>query len=456
VLACALCGLASGHPPPAARGAAVAAPNVLIFVTDDQSRLTVTADVMPAVHQFMVAEGRSYPNFTVSDPLCCPSRASIMTGRLNHNNGVLSNDVITPRRLDLGSTIQCYLLRGGYRTSLYGKYLNHYPISRALPCLNDFAYHTGGNHTDLRFNTNGVVSTPPGYGDDYALDRFLAHLDQTEEVDTQPWFTYFATTYPHSPYTPRPEHEHDVIAPPPGTQGPALHETDISDKPSFIQAHAGPRGVNQTLDNELKMLRTVDDEFARIIAKLRANDELSNTLIFFVSDNGYLFGEHQLCCKSLPYWESINVPFFVRWPGHIPPGSTDTRFAENIDIAPTIINASGVTTKRLYPYDGRSLLRDWARPFIFNESFHIADGDPRNWQPSWRSLRTARYQYIEWLRQRRRNIIAREFYDLTADPYQLDNLLGDGNPSNDPPASLQKTLHARLMAASFCAGRTCP
>src|SRR4051812_6617520 len=82
-------------------------PNVLVFVSDDQTRNTVTPGIMPTVSQYMVAGGRTFPAFTDADPLCCPSRASIMTGRFNHNNHVYSNDARSPLNIDLQSTVQC-------------------------------------------------------------------------------------------------------------------------------------------------------------------------------------------------------------------------------------------------------------------------------------------------------------------------------------------------------------
>ena len=426
-------------------------PNVLVFVSDDQSRRTVTRAVMPTVYRVMVAGGRTYPGFTVTDPLCCPSRASIMTGRFNHNNRVLSNDTRTPLNIDIRSTIQCYLHDAGYATALYGKFLNHFPLSFDQPCLSDYAINPGQRHSEVDVSVNGTIVRPPGWIDEFDLDRASRFLDRGERRDRRPWYLYFSDSYPHSPYVPRPEHANDVIAPPPGTIGPAVGEADVSDKPIFVQQNGGATRTNQTIENELRMLRTVDEHFAALIARLRADGELPYTLIVYISDNGYLFGEHDLWGKSTPYSEAINVPFMLRWPGHVPAGTGARRNAQNIDIAPTIVHAAGISPALRYPYDGRSLLRRWSRPTIFTESFHPKwEVSRARWQPSWRSIRTRAYQYVEW---RQGTLITREYYDLRSDPHQLVNLLGNGTHADDPQHL--RALHALVVDYAHCAGRTC-
>ena len=200
-------------------------PNVLVFVADDQTRSTVTPQIMPSVYQYMVAGGESFPNFTDADPLCCPSRASIMTGRFNHNNHVYSNDKRSPLNIDLRSTIQCYLQEAGYRTGFYGKFLNGFPITFHQPCLTDYAINGGQAHEGRPVSVNGTIVQPSGWLDEYDLGRAKRFLDTGERHDRQPWYLYFADSYPHSPYVPRPEHD-QYIAPPPGTIGPAVNEAE--------------------------------------------------------------------------------------------------------------------------------------------------------------------------------------------------------------------------------------
>ncbi len=425
-------------------------PNVLVFVSDDQTRRTVTPEVMPAVYHYMVSQGVSYPNFTDADPLCCPSRASIMSGRYNHNNHVLTNDEANALSLDLRSTIQCYLHTAGYRTGFYGKFLNGFPILSNHPCLTDYAINRGQQHAGLPVSVNGTLARPSGWVDEFGLRRAKRFLKRVAPKQA-PWYVYFSDSYPHSPYVPRPKYAEETITPPPGTEGPALNEADVTDKPAFIQAHFGDiPNPNQTLENELRMLRTVDDHFAALITKLRELHQLRTTLIIYVSDNGYLFGEHGLWGKSVPYFEAINVPMMIRFPGRRSAGTVDRRHAQNIDLAPTIRAATGIHPTLIYTYDGRSLLSQWRRPVMLNESFHVGAFTARNWQPSWRSITTAAYQYVEWRQDG--NIIAREYYDRATDPSQLHNLLGDSSPANDPDVT---SLHIELRGWALCAGQTC-
>jgi arylsulfatase A-like enzyme len=174
--------------------------------------------------------------------------------------------------------------------------------------------------------------------------------------------------------------------------------------------------------------------------------EARNTLVVFISDNGYEFGEHQLWGKGLPYTESIDIPFYLRWPGRIVPGSTARRFASNVDIVPTILGATGVSPTLRLPLDGHSLFSTRKRPYAFDEYFP-SGGD---WRPPWASLRSGSYDYTEWYTSSGR---VTEYYDLHADPYELTNLLGDGNPNNDPDV---RALSALLRSARSCTGSTCP
>jgi arylsulfatase A-like enzyme len=299
-------------------------------------------------------------------------------------------------------------------------------------------------------NVDGSIVSPSGYLDEFDIRRAKRFLNHTSPK--RPWYIWFADTYPHSPYVPRTKYANEQIPPPPGTETPALAETNVSDKPSFVQAQYGRQlGVDQTLENELRMLRTVDDHFRAIVAKLRQLGELRNTMIVFVSDNGYLFGEHGLWGKAVPYPEATNVPMMIRYPHHQGGGTRPRRHAQNVDLAPTVLHTAGVHPKLVYRFDGRALQRRWSRPVVLTESLQpIRDSSPQDWQPPWRSITTRGYQYTEWHSDG--NIIAREYYDLADDPYELANLLGDGNPANDPDVA---ALHLLLRHWARCAGVNC-
>jgi arylsulfatase A-like enzyme len=147
------------------------------------------------------------------------------------------------------------------------------------------------------------------------------------------------------------------------------------------------------------------------------------------------------------------VPFLVRYPGLIPRDATDGRFAANIDIAPTALEAADLPDELRLAMDGRSLLGDEKRSIMFTEHF----GNPVKNRPTWASIRTRRYQYVEYYSRfpsgEDEFVNFREYYDLRNDPFQLVNLYEDGDATNDPNAV---PLEAITQDARDCAGSDCP
>jgi arylsulfatase A-like enzyme len=183
-----------------------------------------------------------------------------------------------------------------------------------------------------------------------------------------------------------------------------------------------------------------------VFRTLRRLGESRRTLAIFVSDNGYLWTEHHFGYdaygggKRVPYTSSVQVPFFLRWPGHVTPGSRDGRITGTVDIAPTVLAAARVAPDPAKPpLDGRSVLSGERRTHIVLEHWRTG-GEV----PAWASIRTRRSQYVE-------------YYDLVRDPWQLRNLLHDGNGANDPDVT---TIAAQLQRDRRCEGtlgeRACP
>jgi arylsulfatase A-like enzyme len=201
-------------------------------------------------------------------------------------------------------------------------------------------------------------------------------------------------------------------------------------------------------DKMLRTLMSVDDMVGKVSRELGALNERRDTLAIFLSDNGYAWGEHGIRGKWRPYTESIHVPLGMTWPGHFKAGSVDRRIATNVDLAPTILDAVGITPPS--PMDGISLLRQGARQRLFTEFW----GNLSRGRPDWAQIRTRRVAYIEYYHDDdHSNPIFREFYRLDRDPWELRNLLRDGNPSTEPDLTRWKRL-LRLYAK--CAGATCP
>src|SRR5204862_7530486 len=164
--------------------------------------------------RWMWQGGRTYPNFSISDPLCCPSRMTIRTGRYAHNTGVIDN--LSSRisfHPDMRSTDQCYLQDAGYRTAFFGKYLNGWDYSRKPPCVDRYAITPGEQHYRLAFRTNEGVARPPGWDDTYVTNQALDFLRTT--AGDGPWSMTVSLMPPPSHYPPLPRVAHSTLPPPP-------------------------------------------------------------------------------------------------------------------------------------------------------------------------------------------------------------------------------------------------
>jgi arylsulfatase A-like enzyme len=424
-------------------------PNVLIIVTDDQ-RAANTMWVMPKTRRYFQRQGVRYPNGFAVTPLCCPSRSTILTGRYAHNTGVRGNGSV--QRLDVTTLFPRLLQEAGYRTAMVGKFLNSWPFETAPPYFHRWASGGGSSYVDPRFNVNGDVRTVKGYTTTLAgmfASRFLRGF---EAHDSSPWLLYVAPHAPHHPWEPAPRYATAPVGVWPGN--PAVFESDRSDKPAYVRSVSysieGGRIVRQ---GQLRTLMSVDDMVGRIFKTLRDLGERRRTLAIFTSDNGYLWTEHGLGHdkgnpgqKRVPYTPSIQIPFFLRWPGHVEAGTWDDRITGTVDIAPTVLEAAGIApdpTKA--PLDGRSILSAEPRTRIVLEYWR------ETWIPTWASIRTKRYQYVEYYKDDGTRFF-REYYNLARDPWQLRNLLRDANPAG-PDVS---ALAAQLRHDRVCVGTTGP
>jgi arylsulfatase A-like enzyme len=241
---------------------------------------------------------------------------------------------------------------------------------------------------------------------------------------------------------------------------PAFNEEDVSDKPRYVREsrRLGAkqiRRLDELYRKRIRTLQAVDDMVADLVQTLRATGTFDNTYVFFVSDNGYLLGEHRRADKALPYEEAIRVPLLVRGPGV--PARVEPRLASNIDLAPTIAELAGVEVPSFV--DGRSLvplLRNEASP-PWREAVAIeragrdevdaavADIGTKPNNPPFRGLRTMDRVYVEYPRSSEQ-----ELYDLAADPAQLQNRAGDPDRANE-----LDDLQAWSEALRSCAGASC-
>jgi arylsulfatase A-like enzyme len=428
-----------------ATGSHDARPNILIIMTDDQ-RAHGTLRVMPRTREWFGEGGTTFTNAWVTTPLCCPSRSTIFTGRYAHNHGVLTNEHAL--ELDQSTTVQARLRAAGYTTAFLGKYLNDWGFRENPPAEFDrWATFLGGYYNE-RFNVDGDIIQFPGYTTSFLKDQAMRVIEDFEAEDDAPWLMYVAPSAPHSPYTPARRYaDADVGA---EHANPATRESDLSDKPSFVQG-ADKGALTQVVHpNQLRTLMSVDRLVHRVMTKLEELEESEDTLAIFMSDNGFLWGEHDLIQKRSPYTPALRVPLMVRWPGHVSPGSTDDSNVATVDIAPTVYEATEVEANGLV--DGRSLFGTGEREEMFFEHW----AEPERQVPTYSSLRTDEFQYTEYYLDQGVQPAFQEYYDLVADPWQLDNLLANGDPTDDPsPESLAET-RTRIHLYKRCSGVTCP
>lgn len=435
---------AAGPPPASAQPPDGRAPNVLVVVTDDQRADTLAA--MPATRRWLAGGGTDYSRAYVTTPLCCPSRSSILSGRYAHNHGVRTNG--DGGRLDQETTLAARLQRVGYQTGISGKFLLFWDLKKPPPHFDRYAITNGTSYHGDWFSIDGDRRSVPEYSTTFIGEQALEYLDHFELDDDRPWFLYVTPQAPHKPYI---ADERYADAPvPPWAPGAGVSEADRSDKPPFVQdSHF--TGGEELRAAQLRTLFSVDDMMAALERRLAELDEERDTLVVFTSDNGYQWGEHLLRSKSLPYAESVRVPFLVRWPGRVPPGHQSRRLVSTADIAPTVLSAAGADPEPDDPeLDGRSLLSHRSRLRVLVE-YHR---DPFFPYPTWASLRGPGFVYTEYYGDDDETVGFREYYDTEADPAENENLLGDRSAANDP--AWAGRLAEELARARRCVGRRCP
>ena len=420
---------------PSVRAPSPTKPNIVLIVTDDQRADTL--DYMPLVKANLMDQGVTFTDMVAVNPLCCPSRASFLTGTYAHSHGVWSNKL--PYGVDVfdkSSTIATWLQDRGYDTAIIGKYFNNYidqPLGRgwdrSVVKMNfpkkvreemvddDCAYHMRVDGKERCFRR-----TPNNYYT-YRLTRFAKSFMRGAE---RPFFMYWAPAAPHKPATPAPEDEFTFDGIPP--YRPASHnEVDVTDKPMWLQNHhplndAEIRETDLFREHQLESLQAVDRAVEGFVTLLTEQGEMDETLFIFTSDNGMMWGEHRLTGKQYPYEESVLLPLVIRADWLIAnPDTVDNRVVGNIDMAPTIAQLAGATPT--IKVEGESIVS-------------LLDGTASGWREgvglehlthkdvvSYCGYRTEGYTYTAYGDR------VQELYDLSADPLQITNLAA--NPAYD-------------------------
>lgn len=390
-------------------------PNIIVVYTDDQRFDSV--DYMPTVSR-LADEGVQFKNSFVTTPVCGPSRASMLTGRLASTLGVTLNEGAYGQ-FDPQDSIAVTLQEQGYRTALYGKYLNGYRdgFPEVAPGWDDWRvfrdgigdlFSRGSLYLDPVFSWNGVLRRETGYSTDLIADYALEYIEDNADV---PFFLMLSFWGPHVPLFPAARHD-GVLAGQAPPKPPSFEEADMTDKPPYLQEVAGTVDLDPLWDRSwpryLEILLSVDEAVAAILAKLEALGLADDTIVLFTSDNGFLFGEHWVLGKGVPYEESIRVPLIV-WNPRLRQRKVD-ELVLNIDLAPTFAELAGGEIDA----DGKSLL-----PLIvgkrprWRHHFEI-EAEPGFGVPAmYRAFRSEAFKYIEW------EAGQREIYFLPLDPFEV-------------------------------------
>ena len=453
-----------------AQAAPAQRPNVLVLETDDQTLAEM--QVLPNVKRLIGDQGVTFDNNFDSFSLCCPSRASFLTGQYSHNNGVRGN--APPQggyqALDKSNTLSVWLQRGGYYTVHLGKFLNGYGRQNPTEIPAGWSeWHGAVDPTTYRYynytlNEGGTLHTfcatpqPSCYQTDVYRDK--ANEIIRRRATQGPFFLWVAFLGDHSGAprepddppqlatpVPAPRH-HDLLKGTPMPMPPSFNEADVSDKPQVIKRRAlfNARRIAAIQENwrqRRETLMSVDEAITSIVETLRQTGELDNTLILFTSDNGFFHGEHRVANgKVLWYEPSIHLPLMMRWTGNqtLPRGVHRSQLTMNVDDAETILDAAGVRAGRTE--DGVSLLPFWRDRVKENGRDLLIDNSPG--AGHFDGIRTLHYKYAEYANG------DRELYDLRKDPNELQS--EHANPAYD---ALKASLGARLHNLVACKGATC-
>ena len=448
-------------------------PNIVFVLTDDLSANLVTEQFMPNLWA-LEQQGATFTNYFVTDSLCCPSRASIFTGRYPHDTGVFNNSGADggygafQSHNDENSTVATDLQSVGYRTAMMGKYLNRYhtndPPGPGWDAWDVADWGYPEFHYDL--NENGRIvhyGGPQQPRKDNYLTDVLSGLADSFVANTmtnrpsQPFFLEVATFAPHDPYTPAPRYAdlypHLTYPVTPAFDAATINAPPwLGDRPPLTPNQLD--GIDTAYRKRAESVKSVDDLIGSLISTLRKTGQLANTYFVFSSDNGLHMGEHRLMPGKLTAFDTdIHVPLIVVGP-KVSAASTVQAFAENVDLRSTFDALAG--TQPSEAVDGRSL-----SPLLFDPTtapagwptgvlveHHGPDtkasagpdspapfsGNP----PSYEALRITHALYVEYANGEH------EYYDLSTDPDELDNVYATLAPQS------VAAFHRELIALENC------
>ncbi|HYF46561.1 MAG TPA: sulfatase [Acidimicrobiales bacterium] len=438
--------------------------NVLFILTDDQDAASLAHT--PRTEALIGGDqGTTFAHAISSFPWCCPSRASLYSGQYSHNHRVFAN------RPPLGgypvfdhdTALPTWFEAAGYETAFVGKYLNFYDGPGSDPPIPPGWDHwwaalgqvRGGTgiYFDYAAYDDGEVVVYGNSDEDYVTDVIAERSEQDLRrlwAGGRPFFLHVGHIAPHAGFHTPPEGEewgleptqdnffsaaparrHHNTSTDPLPQPPSYGEEDLSDKPPWLRVlgeaqwdQITPQEQTDAYQSAVESLAAVDESVEALVAQLESLGALEDTLIVFMSDNGYLWGEHRVFGKQVPYDESLRIPLVVRGPG-FPAGEVVETPVMNVDIAPTLAQAAGLAPT--LTMDGIALQEvaadddAWRDRAVLYENWPSGSRD----RPGpvvfnhFEGVRTWRYSYAE------SDDGGIELYDHVVDPYELTSFHDD-------------------------------
>jgi len=433
-------------------------PNIIFIMSDDHAAKAISAyddRLVPTPNIDRIAdEGAIFNNSFVTNSICAPSRAVLLTGRYSHKNGVLDNK--TP--FDSSQVTFPKLLQGkGFQTALVGKWhLKSQPSGfhywNVLPGQ--------GDYMNPQFIENGDSVKYTGYVTDIITDLSIQWLDQRDK--SKPFCLLTHHKAAHTPNIP-PEkykglYEERTIPLPAnfyddyeGRDAAKIQRIAFDNERPFFPYHYRkiPKGTPKdsiaytkyqtVMQDYLAVIRSLDDNVGRLLDYLDQNGLADNTLVVYTSDQGFFLGEHGWFNKRFMYEESIKMPLVARMPKMIEAGTQVNEMVLNIDFAPTFLDLAGASipteiqgTSMLPLFEKTTLPNDWREAMYYHYYDLIRFG---NIQKHY-GIRTDRYKLIHFYEE----IDEWELYDLKNDPTELNNIYGSSNHS-----AIEKDLKQELL-----------
>ncbi|MFO0808068.1 MAG: sulfatase [Gemmataceae bacterium] len=431
-------------------------PNILYIMSDDHAAHAISAygskiNATPQIDR-IGKEGMRLANCFATNAICTPSRAAILTGKYAHINGV----PVFNRFDGSQPTLAKYLQAVGYHTGMYGKWhLGSDPTGfdrwTILPGQGVY------NNPVFILQDNSRKRFDGGYVTDVITDMAIDFIK--DRPKDKPFFLMCHHKAPHREWTPHPKYATkwaNIAVPEPATfhddyatRSAAAAEatmridrdltaTDLKQKPpeGLTAAQLKSWKYQRYMRDYLACIDSVDEGVGRLLDYLDANGLAQNTIVIYTSDQGFFLGDHNWFDKRFMYEESLRMPFLVRWPGHIKPGTTSDATVLNVDFAPTLLAAAGqpiaadIQGKNALPVFEGKTPADWRTSMYYRYYHYPLD---HRVQPHY-GVRTATHKLIYF-----NKINQWELFDLTKDPHELKNVVAD--PTY---AETLKTLKAEL------------